>query len=77
MNNETMPITPVDKMRLWTALIVYLAPVAISAQAISDVRIDTPRDFGYTIGDKIRHEMHLTLREPHRLDTSTLPETGR
>ena len=72
-----MPITPVDKMRLWTALIVYLAPVAISAQAISDVRIDTPRDFGYTIGDKIRHEMHLTLREPHRLDNGTLPETGR
>lgn len=77
MNNVTVLLAAVDRIRRWVALVVYLTPAALAAQTISDVRIDTPRDFGYTIGDKIRHEMHLTLREPHRLDTTTLPDMGR
>ena len=77
MIKDTVPQSPVDRLRLWAALVVCFSPAAIVAQAISDVRIDTPRDFGYTIGDSIRHEMHLRLSEPHRLDTTTLPETGR
>ncbi len=72
-----MPRSRLDSLQLWTALVLYLIPAAIAAQGISDIRIHTPRDFGYTIGDKIRHEMHLTLRDPYRLDTTTLPETGR
>jgi len=77
MNKDTAPQLSVDRLRLWAALVVWFTPAAIVAQAISDVRIATPRDFGYTIGDSIRHEMHLSLSEPHRLDTTTLPETGR
>ena len=77
MSKDTVPQSPVDSLCVWTALILCLAPAAIVAQGISDIRIDTPREFGYTIGDKVRHEMHLSLREPHRLDTTTLPETGR
>lgn len=72
-----MPRSPLDKLRLWTALALYLIPASIAAQGIADIRIDTPRDFGYTIGDRIRHEMHLILNEPIRLDMTTLPETGR
>ncbi len=77
MNKDTVPRSPVDNLCVWMALVLCLTPVAIVAQAISDIRIVTPRDFGYTIGDDIRHEMHLSLNDPHRLDTSTLPETGR
>ncbi len=77
MNKETVPHSRAYRLRLWTALIVYLTPAAIVAQGISDLRIDTPRDFGYSIGDKITHEMHLGLSEPLRLDTTSLPETGR
>jgi len=77
MNKDAVRQLPVARLRFWAALVVYLSPAAIVAQAISDVRIDTPRDFGYTIGDSIRHEMHLSLSEPYRLDTTTLPETGR
>jgi len=77
MSRGTLPGAPLSSLRLWTGLVLYLIPAAIVAQAIYDIRIDTPRDFGYTIGDKIRHEMHLSLIEPNRLDMKTLPETGR
>ncbi len=72
-----MPRSSLDSLRFWTALVLYLIPAAIVAQGISEIRIDTPRQFGYTIGDRIRHEMHLSLSEPNRLDMTTLPETGR
>ena len=62
---------------LWTVLVLSLVPAAIVAQGIADIRIVTPRDFGYTIGDRFRHEMHLILNEPIRLDMATLPEAGR
>ena len=58
-------------------LLVCLIPATIVAQAISDIRILTPREFGYTIGDTIRHEMHLTLAASHRLDTTSVPKAGR
>lgn len=77
MNKVAAPRLALANLRFWAALVLYLVPAAIVAQGISDIRIDTPRDFGYTIGDKIRHEMHLSLRDPNRLDTTTLPETGR
>ncbi len=77
MSEDTVPQSPVDSLCVWTALVLCLTPAAIVAQGISDIRIVTPRDFGYTIGDKIRHEMHLSLNDPYRLDTTTLPETGR
>jgi hypothetical protein len=52
-------------------------PASTLSQGIGAIRVDTPRDFGYTIGDKFSHEMHMVLNEPVRLDTSTLPEPGR
>ena len=77
MNKNVSPRSRGDTLCVWTALVLCLTPAAIAAQSISDIRIVTPRDFGYTIGDKIRHEMHLSLYEPHQLDTTTLPKTGR
>lgn len=59
-----------------TTLLVYLFPAAILAQAISDIQIVTPREFGYTIGDTIRHELHLSLADPYRLDLTSMPEPG-
>ncbi|MDH3747566.1 MAG: hypothetical protein OER97_05120 [Gammaproteobacteria bacterium] len=59
-----------------TPLVCLLPPVLV-AQAISDIRIVTPREFGYTIGETIRHEMHLSLAGTYRLDTTTLPTSGR
>ena len=77
MNKGTIRRSSFDSLRLGSAVVFYLIPAAVFAQGIIDIRIDTPRDFGYSIGDRIRHEMHLTLREPIRLDTTTLPETVR
>ena len=77
MNKYTAPNSSPDRLRLCMVLLVYLMPTAIVAQGISEIRIDAPRDFGYTIGDKIRHAMHLTLSEPYELDITSLPESGR
>lgn len=57
-------------------LLVCLLPAVIFAQAISDIQILTPREFGYTIGDTIRHELHLSLADPYRLDLTSMPEPG-
>lgn len=64
-------------LRSGATLFVFLLPAAIFAQAISDIQILTPRDFGYTIGDTIRHELHLGLADPYRLDLTNMPEPGR
>ena len=77
MNNGHALRIPVKKMWVWTGLLVFLASSATLAQTVSDIRIVTPRDFGYTIGDRIRREIHLSLRVPQRLDITTLPETAR
>lgn len=60
-----------------TTLLVCLFPAAIFAQAVSDIQILTPREFGYTIGDTIRHELHLSLADPYRLDLTSMPKSGR
>lgn len=77
MSNNTGTIKSAVGSCFWTVLIASLASNAAVAQTIADIRIVTPRDFGYTIGDKIRHEMHLSLTGSNRLDTTTLPGSGR
>lgn len=63
--------------RLLAALLACVASAEIDAQAISDVRIEAPREFGYTVGDTVRHKMVLDLEGPYRLDTTSLPAAGR
>lgn len=77
MSRDGFTSTTRIRPRIIFAVLLFLSPAAITGQGIFDIRVDTPRDFGYTIGDKIRHEMQLSLREPYRLATSTLPKTGR
>lgn len=63
--------------RLAPVLIAWLIPATILAQAIVGVQVYSPRDFGYTIGDKFSHELTVRLRTTHELDAASLPETGR
>lgn len=57
--------------------LLLCCPGVSDAQAIADIDVRTPRTFGYTIGDKIQHEMTLSLRAPYEFDEDTLPESGR
>lgn len=77
MNNGAKKQAGTARFFFCTVFVILCAPTPTFAQAIADVEINTPRAFGYTIGDKIRHEMQLSLRPPYRLDRSTLPKTGR
>ncbi len=60
-----------------TLLLAWFWSAPAEAQAIADIRVVTPRDFGYTIGDTIRHELSLTLADSHRLDERSIPEAAR
>lgn len=42
-----------------------------------DLHINEPRDFGYTLGDKISRELLLEVNAPYRLDLDSLPPSGR
>lgn len=77
MSNDPKKAIRLMRLVSWVTPLVCLIPPVLFAQAISDIQIVTPRDFGYTIGDKIRHEMHLSLAGSYRLDTTSLPTTGR
>lgn len=58
-------------------LALLACPAMSSAQAILAYDIIEPRTFGYVIGDKIRREVHLSVRSGYRLDEAALPKAGR
>lgn len=58
-------------------LAFVVSDVAVAQLAIRDVRIEMPRDFGYTIGDRIEQRIMLSLGDPYRLMRESLPEAGR
>lgn len=59
-------------------LLALLAWPALSqGQAILANDIIEPRTFGYVVGDKIRREVHLSVRSAYRLDEASLPKAGR
>jgi len=45
--------------------------------ALRSVEIDTPRPFGYTIGDVFDHGISITVDDPWRLDPDSLPGNER
>ena len=45
--------------------------------AVHSLAIETPRNYGYFIGDTIQHQYVLALNSPYRLQQQTLPEAGR
>ncbi len=66
-------------MASWLLLLLTLlfAIPATAQVAIRDIRIETPRDYGYVIGDRISHRIELQLNDPYRLAADGLPEPGR
>jgi hypothetical protein len=56
---------------------LLLTGIAQGQVAIREVRVESPRDYGYTIGDRIVQRVTLSLSDPYRLLSDDLPEAGR
>lgn len=63
--------------RLMLALLVATTTPVRGDVAVQRLDLDTPRTFGYTIGDRIEHVVTLELHPAFELDERTLPERGR
>ncbi len=67
-----------DALRL-SALLLAIGLNACSAWTpapISRFELQTPRPFGYVIGDEIRHRIVIETREDMRLNPDSLPKQG-
>jgi mxaA protein len=67
---------------LWALLFALLSALLftnqVSAQAaIREVQVESPRDYGYNIGDRVVQRVTLSVRDPYRLLRDALPEAGR
>ncbi len=65
---------------IWGAAVVVLAglvPGAGLAQPWPDAVADTPRAYGYTVGDVVQRRVQLTLPPGWALDLEALPRTRR
>lgn len=58
-------------------LVFAIGDLAPAQPVIRDLRIEMPRAFGYTIGDRIEQRITLGLSDPYRLMREALPEPGR
>lgn len=47
-----------------------------SAKPVARVELETPRPYGYLIGDEIRHRLKIETRGGFGLDTASLPAPG-
>ncbi len=56
--------------------ITILSTVAAEA-AMRKIDILTPRNYGYVIGDRLKHEVRVSLETPYRVDEQSLPAAGR
>ncbi len=61
---------------LGTGLMCVLA-TPTQAQLLRDVQIETPREYGYVVGDELVHRVSILLQDGVELDTERLPESGR
>ncbi len=46
------------------------------ANPLLNLKLRTPRNFGYVIGDEIQHEITMTVAKPYYLESEFLPKTG-
>ena len=53
------------------------SPLAARDSPVFNVHIGTPREFGYVIGDQIRHELTFDLASTHRFNPESLPKKAR
>lgn len=70
-----------QRIRLSVALVMVVILLAAcsgaSNQPIRDFQLQTPRPFGYVIGDTIRHRILIETRSGMALERSSLPAHGR
>lgn len=71
-------------MAVWRLFLIFLlagfwtAQTADAAEGpIRKFELLTPKPFGYFIGDIIRHEIHIEIAKPYRLEKNSLPAKGR
>lgn len=55
----------------------FTPPVAAQNAVVKEFEVQTPRAFGYVIGDVFHHRVHLELYPPYQLETESLPLRGR
>ena len=69
---------PATSRRLAAALLATVASLSQPAQAaVEMLTVETPRQFGYVIGDEIEHRVSLALRPGFELDPASVPVPGR
>jgi mxaA protein len=70
------PAARIRGIRL-TMLIGLWFTTATAQVSIEEFAVERPRPFGYVIGDRQQHVIHLVLTAPHRLVEDNLPVPGR
>ncbi|AMK78932.1 MULTISPECIES: hypothetical protein [Methylomonas] len=70
-----------QRIRLSLALVIVTMLLAAcsgaSNRALRDFQVQTPRPFGYVIGDTIRHRILIETRSGMALERNSLPAQGR
>ena len=64
-------------MLLAAGALATVAPPAGARTDLVELVVETPRDYGYVIGDTITHTVRLELGGSYRLDESALPAARR
>jgi mxaA protein len=59
-----------------TLLLLWLVVSPWTAIGAPAVRLDTPRPYGYAIGDTLRHTVTVEPEPGYRLDENSLPKAG-
>jgi len=58
-------------------LVWALSPQLPAESVVKRLEVETPRAFGYVIGDTLDHRITLELARPYRLDEASLPAAGQ
>jgi len=57
--------------------VLRASPAAADGSAIDELTVDSPRAFGWRIGDRFERDIVLRLHAPYRFDRDSLPAAGR
>lgn len=55
----------------------FLGSAVAQSPAVKSLQVDTPRPFGYVIGDIFRHRVRIDLHAPYRLELDSIPLSGK
>lgn len=68
---------PWSLVSVTTLAVILHTPAALPGSVIRLIDVVTPRSYGYTIGDPIRHEVRLEVDSRYTLDRAALPKPRR